>query len=755
MKYEFNLDELPVGFGKKLVGEDGKPHRRPLNDAVHELADLVWKEGGFRFRQMNTFMEYGAHVFRYCCSQNKETEPMSKSKGIRDVSRMERFDCGGKMVMRVYLASRILVLTMRHLYHRPYVNIELDQAVKDFIVSRLAESTPAQIYRDLISSGLPGVDSVTQSQVYYVWQQGNASHWRRHDDQFISAMSLLSEPSASGICECALLTYGNMRGLALFVRESMSALHAEAKELAMDATFGTNNAGLDLFSVLAEVDGTGVALAYCFVGIADETRRAQPGALTNILQQFLGRIRQAGFSPTFFGTDKDQSEINAVQQVWPRTTLQLCYWHAKRAIRTKLKAASMFGTLSHYEPMEAVELIPSLEICWGSLPTKRPDGDHRYGRCECPSAKTPPEPKQMSPADKDTILRMFCRHFNAHSLIPDRNGTFRSATEIHRECASEAYMWCRARGFFRLWPYLFYSWYRPSQWKLWARSANPAEIPVLKTTMIVESHWRRIKHDYLHRFNRPRIDQVAWVLVTRVIPDGIARMRSISSGGNRTARASWRKPFKREWKALQLKEVQPESRQRYHTDPVRFVCACDAFQDHRFLMCKHLVSCFSPLRNPVTFFQDVKRRTTCPFWQDEQLVLLPEFESRQELAESLDAGPEPSEDAPLGDSALSDDGSSGSELDCQEAEDGMSGVEDADDSPDVDEIFATLQSVTDRTMDYARKQHRIGNKPFLERVLASNAGNRTLVDELDRILNRGSMSRTWGKYDHPATRYYR
>ena len=71
----------------------------------------------------------------------------------------------------------------------------------------------------------------------------------------------------------------------------------------------------------------------------------------------------------------------------------------------------------------------------------------------------------------------------------------------------------------------------------------------------------------------------------------------------------------------------------------------------------------------------------------------------------------------------------------------MSDVEDADDSPDVDEIFATLQSVIDRTMDYARKQHRIGNKPFLERVLASNAGNRTLVDELDRILNRGSMSR--------------
>jgi len=44
------------------------------------------------------------------------------------------------------------------------------------------------------------------------------------------------------------------------------------------------------------------------------------------------------------------------------------------------------------------------------------------------------------------------------------------------------YTWCRARNYFRLWAYLFVNWYRSEQWILWARSSNPEEIPILKTT---------------------------------------------------------------------------------------------------------------------------------------------------------------------------------------------------------------------------------------------------------------------------------
>ena len=760
IKREFSLDRLPVTFAMGLArGEDGKLDRRPLNEAVRHLANLIWQTSGFRFRHCTTEMDNEAQVFRYFCSQNKEKEQESKGRGKRDILRSERFECGGRLTMRVYLDGRILVVTMKHLHHKPYVNVELDANVQDFVDTRIAESTPSQIYRDLMASDLPRAASVTQKQVYYRWQQGNALNWRRHSDQFESAMTFLSEPSATALCDSEIFTSGNLRGLALFVRESMSSLHAEAKELAMDATFGTNNAGMDLFAVLAEVDGAGVPLAYCFMGITpsvDGVRRADAGALTHILELFLQRIRSAGFSPTFFGMDKDASEIAAVKLVWPEATLQLCYWHVKRAVRTKLKDASLSKTQNQYVPTDALKFVPGLEICWGSLPTRRPDGDHRYGRCQCPSAGTNFEEKgriePMSPKDKDTVLQMISRHFNYHPLIPDWNGTFCPPENIHRQCASEVYEWCKARGFFRLWAYLFVNWYRPGQWELWAKSANGAEIPVLQTTMIVESHWRRLKHDFLHQFNRPRIDLVAWILVTRVIPDTITRMQGIRSGGNRTATAPWRKPFKKEWKNLQGKIMNPDNINRYHTDPLKWVCACEAFITSRFLICKHLVHCVLPFDNTAEFFRNVQRRRTWPFWDHNQLVVLPEFRVRDltdgaatqayQPTESCGTGSEIEEDSELGEDAVSDNGS-----DFQVEDQSR---DNAADSQIFDEFLTTMQSIT----EIAREQHQKGNRAFVDRLIASNAGNRMLLQEIHRKRNRRSMPQTWDQYRHPATMYY-
>ena len=93
-----------------------------------------------------------------------------------------------------------------------------------------------------------------------------------------------------------------MRGLAYFCREVISTLLLSVKEVAMDATFGTNNAGMDLFALLAELDGTGVPLAYCFVETVsiDNTRHSEPGALTAILDKFLRVLKAGGLDPAFF-----------------------------------------------------------------------------------------------------------------------------------------------------------------------------------------------------------------------------------------------------------------------------------------------------------------------------------------------------------------------------------------------------------------------------------------------------------------------
>ena len=125
-----------------------------------------------------------------------------------------------------------------------------------------------------------------------------------------------------------------------------------------------------------------------------------------------------------------------------------------------------------------------------------------FGSCQCESRKIVfqgnSELELSSTEERNVVLAIFSRYYNALPQIPDLNGTFQSSAVINRECANEMYLWCRAQNFFRLWAYMSVNWYRYEQWKLWARSTNADEIPILKTTMIVKSHWQRIKYDFLH-----------------------------------------------------------------------------------------------------------------------------------------------------------------------------------------------------------------------------------------------------------------
>lgn len=46
-----------------------------------------------------------------------------------------------------------------------------------------------------------------------------------------------------------------------------------------------------------------------------------------------------------------------------------------------------------------------------------------------------------------------------------------------------------------------------------------------------------------------------------------------------------------------------------------------------------------------------------------------------------------------------------------------------------------------------------GNEKFVERFIASNEMNRTLLEEVKHRRNKRSMPQTWGRYRHPATMY--
>ena len=84
---------------------------------------------------------------------------------------------------------------------------------------------------------------------------------------------------------------------------------------------------------MAGAHGSGIPLAFCYVHVDKD---APEGTKQAALEMFLNALKKLGINPFFTLSDKDWSEINAMDATWPNAKHQLCFWHALRAIKQRL-----------------------------------------------------------------------------------------------------------------------------------------------------------------------------------------------------------------------------------------------------------------------------------------------------------------------------------------------------------------------------------------------------------------------------------
>jgi hypothetical protein len=221
------------------------------------------------------------------------------------------------------------------------------------------------------------------------------------------------------------------------------------------------------------------------------------------------------------------------------------------------------------------------------------------------------------------IVEKFRIHLHQHPAIPfdDAAGTYFTATEIHEGAVRDMYQVYFNNDLSQVWAYLWNRWYNPAQWKLWARSANLA-IPRIKTTMIVESLWKHIKHRDLAHFNQPRLDLVTHIVIENVLPRALRTLsyvHGLRRAGRPQALTGWQTDMKADWigmsrcdtewsirrqlewlkkpkttkgQAERLAELEEEEHRPqgvYVTSVQQWTCSCPAYLISRFLLCKHLV----------------------------------------------------------------------------------------------------------------------------------------------------------------------
>ncbi|KAJ7586328.1 hypothetical protein C8J56DRAFT_787434, partial [Mycena floridula] len=227
-------------------------------------------------------------------------------------------------------------------------------------------------------------------------------------------------------------------------------------------------------------------------------------------------------------------------------------------------------------------------------------------------------PQSLFSALRDCLKMPDAKFLGSYDLDADELVTDKQRVQM---TAHEAlYNFCVKFNMQAVWAYLWENWLRPGRWELWARSGH-SDIPILKTTMILESHWRRIKKDFLHHFSNPRVDLLVWILVTKLAPTYYRKLDLILHPIPRYRElAAWRKAFKHEWRRCETAPITLPLNEKYRPNPHRWACNCPSLATSRFLICKHLVQ--GVKRVPPVFFLEVRRQRTAPFWKHKDLVPL-------------------------------------------------------------------------------------------------------------------------------------
>jgi hypothetical protein len=318
---------------------------------------------------------------------------------------------------------------------------------------------------------------------------------------------------------------------------------------------------------MAEHDNAGFPLTYCLLTTATAIDQ---GKRTKALMAWARCLRdQYKIAPVFAHVDKDMAEIGCLREVWD-AKISLCWWHLRRAIRTRLNMGKLATTpynakRAHTEFSFIDELFAprgkktDSEDYEGGLPEASTSAPNPLGNISNklrikiplhlsnPTSTPPAKLAKSASADKeniptytethartgngmtiripatrglpatqtvschdsdkdisddeedgtgpsqhtfcpavyrDSIIEKIERHYCAHVLIPGYAQP--TAAGIKRWAVQQMYNFCVKHELREVWAYLWENWYRKGRWELWARSAHQ-EIPVLKTTMILES----------------------------------------------------------------------------------------------------------------------------------------------------------------------------------------------------------------------------------------------------------------------------
>ncbi|SAM02978.1 hypothetical protein [Absidia glauca] len=353
------------------------------------------------------------------------------------------------------------------------------------------------------------------------------------------------------------------------------------------------------------------------------------------LKTFFQVMKDQGFNPTFMFTDKDQAEINAIEAIWPleaSSIIRLCLWHLKRAVKLKLSKAKT-AILPIYDPNHAHDEYGcgfvingcygrQTLVCMNSLVSKPMSGlgfiqgkykpfvmelesvsqflylltlfpwvvsqlfryiplDFLYNKkhsftilnfVPVVDARRRARRLLTTVDQRENILEKMGKHYNMHHMIPEGTTFYASNEDIRLHSAKDMYDYCYENGLQDTWAYLYRNWYTKTSYDRWAKSGVDGKLPIGKTTMMIEAHWKVLKRTHLYHYNRARLDLVTFVIIQHYYKKLRTKYQSIVV--NRLETSTFESSFMKEWIKGRAAGVSGRS---YATSLTRWICGCPSF----------------------------------------------------------------------------------------------------------------------------------------------------------------------------------
>ncbi|KAK1222359.1 hypothetical protein PQX77_014797 [Marasmius sp. AFHP31] len=367
---------------------------------IHE----VWKVTGYRFTvKKNPHMVTGHKTVLHCSQdvdKKRKSRPQQQKSGEKEIQHrqtvgMTRYPCRSKLIVTCknpnMCSTGMKLVTIdihHHKRHIPYYDVGMPEEAAQVIRENLLDSTPNSLVHRL-QKVFP---QLTAKQVHSAWTVMSEEVWKKDKMQIPSAKTLIEEYSE--IVEAFDVQHEEgveqlCWGMKI-IAATINQLGVRVEEMSMDATCEysfrimaeesntwfldeTNAHHLELYCIMAEVDGAGFPLSYCLLSTVEsvEVRKR-----TRALEKWATCVRERyGIMPDFIHVDKDMAKIGMAREVWPVAKIQICWWHQRKALRERIMKAKLSTT--PYDPIRAHNKFAFIDTHF--FPPGRPDPGEREG----------------------------------------------------------------------------------------------------------------------------------------------------------------------------------------------------------------------------------------------------------------------------------------------------------------------------------------------------------------------------------------